>query len=67
MKVEIKLPPDEFRGLLSGPLAKMYDDLVKSLSEWGIDEKEAKAMVAQLVLDGLRRMKEDASNKTLSP
>lgn len=43
MKVEIKLTPDELRGLLSEPLTKMYDDLVKSLLEYGLDEKEAKS------------------------
>ena len=46
IKVTITLTPDEFRKTLPPKLQKTYDRLVTILSEYGIDEKEAKTIVA---------------------
>jgi len=46
IKVTITLTPDEFRKTLPPKLQETYDRLVTILSEYGIDEEEAKTIVA---------------------
>lgn len=46
IKITIILTPDEFRKTLPPKLKEVYDRLLNILLEYGIDEKEAKTIVA---------------------
>jgi hypothetical protein len=45
--LRIQLTPKEFRGLLSSDMQEMFDQLVKIMTEYGVDEDQAQAEVAR--------------------
>jgi len=55
IELTVKLTPDEFRSLLSPKLQGLFDHLVKKLTENIGDERHAKHIVAELMLDTLRK------------
>lgn len=56
IEVTVKLTPDEFRKSLSKELRELFDMLVSSLVEGSaLSEEEAKGVVAQLMLDTLKK------------
>ena len=61
IKLNLYLTPDEFRELLpiySPELQKVFDELCKKLEEIaGISEDEAKTIVAQIMLEELKKVK----------
>jgi hypothetical protein len=54
IELSFRLTPDEFRGLLSEPLRRVFDEVVKSMVEFGIDEADAKGLMAKEMLDVLK-------------
>jgi len=55
VEITVKLTPDELREILSEPLREVYDELVKSMGEHGFDEDESKMIVANLILQSIKK------------
>ena len=55
VKIEVKLTPNEFRKTLPKKLQEFFDGVVTNLVEMGYSEKEAKVIVAQELLEALKR------------
>jgi len=56
VEVTMKLTPDEFRKALPKELREFFDALVSSLVEGSaLSEEEAKGLVAQTMLDALKK------------
>ena len=55
VKIEVKLTPNEFRKILPKKLQEFFDGVVTNLVEMGYSEKEAKVIVAQELLEALKR------------
>jgi len=56
VELVISLTPEEFRGMLPKELQELFDSLVSSLAEGvALSEEEAKGLVAQMMLDALKR------------
>ena len=63
VKVITELTPDEFRKILPSKLQETYDRLVTILSEYGIDEKEAKSMVASGINQAIKDILKEETKK----
>jgi len=60
LKVTVNLTPDEFRKALPKELQELFDRLTSSLSEGSaLSMKEAKGLVAQMLLDTLKKETSD--------
>ena len=67
VKTVILMTPDEFRNILPEKLQGLFDRLVLSLTEGSaLSEKEAKGLIAQMMLDALRKEIDETKAKVAS-
>lgn len=57
--MKIQITPKEFRGLLSSDMRDMFDQLVKTMTEYGVDEDQAQAEVARQLFKAFVTRTED--------
>jgi hypothetical protein len=62
--LKLLLTPQEFRALLDPKLQSLFDDLVKNMGDYGIDEKQAERYVAQMLFQSVTNPKKRADEAT---